>query len=43
MQIGNHFRCYPTEQQAQVLLQWGGAQRFIYNAKVTEKAGQEIG
>jgi putative transposase len=36
MQIGNRFRCYPTEQQAQVLLQWIGAQRFIYNAKVSE-------
>lgn len=36
MQIGNRFRCYPTEAQAQVLLQWIGCQRYIYNAKVGE-------
>ena len=36
MQIGNRFRIYPTRQQAQTLLQWIGAQRFIYNAKVRE-------
>lgn len=36
MQIGNKFRCYPTKQQASILLQWIGAQRFIYNAKVSE-------
>ena len=36
MQIGNRFRCYPTYQQAEVLLQWIGAQRFTYNAKVSE-------
>ncbi len=36
MQIGNRFRCYPIKQQAEVLLQWIGAQRFTYNAKVSE-------
>ena len=36
MQIGNRFRCYPTPAQAQVLLQWIGCQRYIYNAKVGE-------
>lgn len=36
MQIGNKFRCYPTEAQAQSLLQWIGCQRYIYNAKVRE-------
>jgi putative transposase len=36
MQIGNRFYCNPTELQQQVLLQWIGAQRFIYNAKVQE-------
>ena len=36
MQIGNRFRCYPTIQQEQILLQWIGCQRFIYNAKVSE-------
>lgn len=36
MQIGNQFRCYPTSEQAQVLLQWIGCQRHIYNAKVRE-------
>lgn len=36
MQIGNRFRCYPTPEQAQTLLQWIGCQRYIYNAKVGE-------
>lgn len=36
MQIGNKFRCYPTKVQAQILLQWIGCQRHIYNAKVKE-------
>jgi putative transposase len=36
VQTGVKFRCYPTKQQASVLLQWIGAQRFIYNAKVSE-------
>ena len=36
MQIGSRFRCYPTPDQEQTLLQWIGCQRFIYNAKVGE-------
>lgn len=36
MQIGNKFRCYPTPEQASVLLGWIGCQRHIYNAKVSE-------
>lgn len=36
MQIGNRFRIYPTQAQAQTLLRWIGCQRFIYNAKVGE-------
>lgn len=36
MQVGNSFRCYPTKSQASLLSQWIGAQRFIYNAKVSE-------
>ena len=36
MQIGNRFRCYPTPEQEQTLLQWIGCQRHIYNAKVRE-------
>lgn len=36
MQIGNRFRCYPTSAQAQILLQWIGCQRYVYNAKVGE-------
>ncbi len=36
MQIGNRLRCYPTQAQQNVLLQWIGCQRFIYNAKVGE-------
>ena len=36
MQIGNKFRCYPTSAQEQVLLQWIGCQRNIYNSKVRE-------
>lgn len=36
MQIGNRFRCYPTPEQAQTLLQWIGCQRYVYNAKVGE-------
>ncbi|MCR1345203.1 helix-turn-helix domain-containing protein, partial [Acidithiobacillus ferrooxidans] len=35
-QTGFRFRCYPTPEQAQILLRWIGCQRFIYNAKVTE-------
>lgn len=33
---GFRFRCYPTEDQAPILRQWIGCQRFIYNAKVGE-------
>ena len=36
MQTGNRFRCYPTSAQEQILLQWIGCQRYIYNAKVRE-------
>jgi putative transposase len=36
MQIGNRFRCYPTEEQKQILLRWIGCQRNIYNSKVAE-------
>jgi len=36
MQIGSRFRFYPTPAQAQILLQWIGCQRHIYNAKVDE-------
>lgn len=36
MQLGTRFRCYPTAAQVQLLLQWIGCQRFIYNAKVGE-------
>ncbi|MHB8370994.1 MAG: helix-turn-helix domain-containing protein [Leptospirales bacterium] len=36
MQTGNRFRAYPTPVQEQILLQWIGHQRFIYNAKVSE-------
>ena len=36
MQIGNRLRCYPTQTQQSLLLQWIGCQRFIYNAKVGE-------
>jgi len=36
MQTGNRFRAYPTPTQEQILLQWIGHQRFIYNAKVSE-------
>lgn len=36
MQIGNRFRCYPTKIQEQILLQWIGCQRNIYNSKVRE-------
>ncbi|MCL5284157.1 MAG: transposase [Nitrospirae bacterium] len=36
MQTGNRFRAYPTLAQEQILLQWIGHQRFIYNAKVSE-------
>jgi hypothetical protein len=36
MQIGNKFRCYPTQIQKQTLLNWIGCQRYIYNAKVRE-------
>jgi len=33
---GVRFRCYPTNEQAEILSQWIGCQRFIYNAKVGE-------
>jgi putative transposase len=33
---GAKFRAYPTEKQKEVLSQWIGCQRFIYNAKVSE-------
>jgi len=36
MQTGNRFRTTPTPTQIQILLQWIGDQRFIYNAKVSE-------
>ena len=36
MQIGTRFRCYPSKAQGQILLQWIGCQRHIYNAKVGE-------
>ena len=36
MQIGNRYRCYPTNEQETILLRWIGCQRFIYNAKVSE-------
>ncbi|MHB8543234.1 MAG: RNA-guided endonuclease InsQ/TnpB family protein, partial [Leptospirales bacterium] len=36
MQTGNRFRAYPKPFQEQILLQWIGHQRFIYNAKVSE-------
>lgn len=36
MQTGYRFRCYPTKAQEQILLQWIGCQRFIYNCKVSE-------
>ena len=36
MKKGIRFRCYPTKEQEQSLLQWVGCQRFIYNAKVSE-------
>ena len=36
MQTENRFRAYPTSAQEQILLQWIGHQRFIYNAKVAE-------
>ena len=36
MQTGKRFRAYPTPAQEQILLQWIGHQRFIYNAKVSE-------
>lgn len=36
MITGNKFRIYPTGQQKNILLQWIGCQRFIYNAKVRE-------
>ena len=36
MQIGNKFHCKPPLQMANVLMQWIGCQRFIYNAKVSE-------
>lgn len=33
---GQLFQLYPTKNQANVLLDWIGCQRFIYNAKVSE-------
>ena len=33
---GQLFQLYPTKNQADVLLDWIGCQRFIYNAKVSE-------
>ena len=36
MQTGHRFRAYPMFAQEQILLQWIGHQRFIYNAKVSE-------
>ena len=33
---GYRFRLYPNKEQQQVLLQWIGSQRLIYNAKVQE-------
>lgn len=36
METGFQFRIYPSLQQQQILLQWIGCQRFIYNAKVGE-------
>ncbi len=34
---GIKFRCYPTTEQSDILAQWMGCQRFIYNAKVAEE------
>ena len=36
MQTGYRFRCYPTREQASILLHWVGCQRWVYNAKVQE-------
>lgn len=36
MQTGFRLRCYPTPEQAVLLLRWIGCQRWIYNAKVGE-------
>ncbi|MCL4319162.1 MAG: transposase [Firmicutes bacterium] len=33
---GYKFRLYPNKEQQQILLQWMGSQRLIYNAKVQE-------
>ena len=33
---GYQFRLYPNPEQEQILLQWIGCQRLIYNAKVQE-------
>ena len=33
---GYKFRLYPNPEQQQILLQWIGSQRLIYNAKVQE-------
>ena len=33
---GVKFRAYPTKKQQEVLSQWIGCQRLIYNAKVAE-------
>ena len=37
MITGVRFRAYPTAEQAAILRQWIGHQRFIYNAKVAEQ------
>ena len=36
LQSGVRFPAFPTEEQASVLVQWIGCQRFIYNGKVDE-------
>ena len=36
MRNGYKFRLYPNPEQEQILLQWIGCQRLIYNAKVQE-------
>ena len=33
---GYKFRLHPNKEQQQILLQWIGSQRLIYNAKVQE-------
>jgi putative transposase len=36
MSSGVRFRCYPNKEQSNILSQWIGHQRFIYNSKVDE-------